>query len=420
MGKQAFRIGCVGDDFTGSGDAASFLRSQGLKTVLFNEIPEKPLEESCDAVVIALKSRTEPVKKAVGDTLRALHWLKDNGAEILYVKYCSTFDSTREGNIGPVLDAALESFELPYTVLCPALPVNGRTVHDGKLYVSGVALHETHMKNHPLTPMWDCRIPELMRQQSKYPCFLVPLSLMAQGPEAVAAQAAQYSREHKHFYLVPDYYEDSHADLIWKSFPGLKLLSGGSGLVGAGVLNRVGRDERDTANVREPGKSLLLAGSCSVATLGQIANYQASGNPSVKIDPMEVLEGKVTAKDLWEQQGGTDGILFYCSDSPENVKKMQLLGRERVAAALENTMASLARLASQDGYTQIIVAGGETSGAVTKALGHEAFWIGESVAPGVPVMMPVGEGKLRLVLKSGNFGQPDFFERAITCTKKGE
>lgn len=419
MRKKMFQIGCVGDDFTGSSDAASFLCSQGLKTILFNEIPEQPLTEDCDAVVIALKSRTAPVEQAVSDTLRALRWLRQNGAEKLYVKYCSTFDSTPAGNIGPVLDAALEEFSIPYTLLCPSLPVNGRTVKDGDLYVNGVPLHQTHMRNHPLTPMWDCHIPALMKEQSKFPCLVLPLSQMEQGKQALQERVSQFAKEHPHFYIVPDYYEDRHGELIWECFSQLPLMSGGSGLLGNPALKELGRNWKEQETARAPGKTILLAGSCSVATLGQIAAYQASGGPSVKVDPVSVLEGTCSAGSLWEQYSGRDNILFYSSDSAENVKNTQRLGRERVAAALEETMASLAQLAAQSGYTQIIVAGGETSGAVTKALGYDAFWIGQSVAPGVPVMAPVTEGALRLVLKSGNFGQPDFFTRAIACTAQG-
>ena len=413
-------MGCVADDFTGASDAASFLRKQGMKTVLFNEVPDGRLEEDCDAAVIALKSRTAPVQEAVDDSMKALRWLRKNGADQLYVKYCSTFDSTKEGNIGPILDAALEEFEIPYTVLCPSLPVNGRTVKDGCLYVNGVPLHETHMKNHPLTPMWDADISVLMREQSKYPCLKVSAGLMKQGREAVEKEVALFAEGKEHFYVIPDYYEDVHGEWIHDCFGSLPLLSGGSGLLGCDVLH-IERESLEQAQEQvQVGRSLLLAGSCSKATLEQIECYRKSGKPSVKIDPWRLLDGDTTPEQIWEQMKGQDGVLFYSSDRAEKVRENQREGKEKVAEILEQTMAALARLAVGDGYTQVIVAGGETSGAVTRGLGYQSYLIGESIAPGVPVMTPMEDRKIRLVLKSGNFGQPDFFERAVRVTTTGE
>lgn len=413
-------IGCVADDFTGASDAASFLRKQGMKTVLFNEIPENSLEEDCDAAVIALKSRTAPVREAVDDSMRALQWLRDNGAGQLYVKYCSTFDSTKEGNIGPILDAALEKFGIQYTVLCPSLPVNGRTVQDGCLYVNGIPLHETHMKNHPLTPMWDADISVLMREQSKYPCMKVSAELMSRGKESVEQAVAAFAEDREHFYVIPDYYEDIHGEWIHDCFGSLPLLSGGSGLLGCDALHVERKGSEKMQEQNQMGGSLLLAGSCSKATLEQIECYQRSGKPSVKIDPWSLLDGDTTPERIWDEMKGQDGVLFYSSDRAEKVRENQREGKEKVAEILEQTMAALARLAVKDGYTQVIVAGGETSGAVTRGLGYQSYLIGESIAPGVPVMTPMEDRKIRLVLKSGNFGQPDFFERAVRVTTTGE
>lgn len=419
MSARMIKIGCVADDFTGASDAASFLRKQGLKTILFNEIPKGSLRESCDAVVIALKSRTAPVKEAVDDSMSALKWMKENGAQQLYVKYCSTFDSTKEGNIGPILDAALEEFQIPYTILCPSLPVNGRTVKDGCLYVNGVPLHETHMKNHPLTPMWDADISVLMREQSKYPCMKLTGEELREGKVFVQKKIEAFAEGKEHFYVIPDYYEDIHGVWIYSCFDNLPLLSGGSGLLGNYEYYTVNVPETSGEELKEVGRTLLLAGSCSKATLEQIEKYKATGNPTVRIDPWDLIAGTTSAKMLWEACKGQDKVLFYSSDRAENVRKAQEEGKEKVAEMLEQTMAALARYAVQDGYTQVIVAGGETSGAVTKGLGYESYIIGESIAPGVPVMVPMSAKEIRLVLKSGNFGQPEFFERAVEVTTTG-
>lgn len=412
MGKKQLLFGCVADDFTGASDAASFLKSQGMTTILCNGVPEKAPDEACDAIVIALKTRTAPVKESVEDSLRAIRWLRSQNAERLYVKYCSTFDSTREGNIGPVLDAVLEELDIPYTVLCPSLPVNGRTVKDGNLYVNGVPLHETSMRNHPLTPMWDSDLSVLMRDQSKYPCIKLSLEDMLKGKEAVEDILASFGAGKEHFYVIPDYYEPDHANVIFSCFDGLTLLSGGSGLLGADCL-RLYSDEEKSLPHRTVGKSLLLAGSCSEATLTQVDNYRNSGKKLVYVEPAQLLSGQQNAQQLWAEHRTEDEILFYSSDKAENVRKVQENGKEKISQLLEHTMSDLAVMAVQNGYTQIIVAGGETSGAVILGLGYHSFLVGESIAPGVPIMIPTEDKKIRLALKSGNFGQDDFFIRAL-------
>ncbi len=412
-------LGVVADDFTGASDAASFLVGAGVPTVLFNGIPkEKPkLKDDTAAIVVALKTRTMPKDEAVTESMEAFAWLKRTGAEKLYLKYCSTFDSTSEGNIGPVADAVLETYQIPFTVVCPSLPVNGRIVREGKLYVNGILLEESHMRNHPLTPMRKSSIPELMEAQSAYPAFGLPVREIGEtrnGPE--------------HFYLVPDYYEDGHADQIAERYWELPFFTGGSGLVGA--LGRYYRKDciaSEQENVytskelmesaKTHGKALLLAGSCSAITLKQIGEYQRKGYKSLRIWPDQLLKGTQTEADIsqWIREQGSDPLV-YSSASPEELKESQSFGREKVAAMLEETISSLARKAVENGYTRIITAGGETSGAVTKALGYQAFYIGPSVAPGVPIMTPLESPELRLVLKSGNFGQEDFFERALDMT----
>lgn len=404
-------LGIVADDFTGASDAASFLAEAGVSTVLFNGIPKQSLDlrEEAEAVVIALKSRTAPVKEAVRESLAAFAWLKQMGAEQLYLKYCSTFDSTPEGNIGPVTDAVMEQYGYEKTVLCPALPVNGRTVKQGILYVNGVPLAESAMRDHPLTPMRQSRIAQLMMPQGKYPCVEI-------GAGEKVSEAA------KKYYLIPDYYEETHGDRIAEQFGDLPFLTGGSGLVGALGRRYVKRQKKDPAAIGRSypgvtGKAVLLAGSCSAVTLKQIDDYEKKGYPLYRIRPAELLSGVQNQDQIWQWilEEGTDGLV-YSSSKPEDLRKSQELGRERVASAIEQLLAGLARQAVEAGYTRVIVAGGETSGAVTKALGYDAFYIGPSVAPGVPVMIPVANPELRLVLKSGNFGQEDFFKRALQMT----
>lgn len=397
-------LGCVADDFTGASDAASFLQKAGLRTILLNGVPDRKISVGqYDAIVIALKTRTEPVCEAVSHTMEAVEWLEKHQASQYYLKYCSTFDSTKEGNIGPILDAVLEYFNEPYTLLCPALPVNGRTVQNGHLYVNGVPLDESPMKNHPLTPMWDSRIKNLMEAQSKYSCL--ELSREQLDEDDIEGILARESGGQKHFYVIPDYETEQDAKKIAEVFGKKKVLTGGSG-----ILQYLGG---------RADKGVVLAGSCSQATLQQIETYIQAGHASYKIYPEKLWSGEVKVDDIlaFVEAHSEDYVLVYSSDTAEQVKESQKLGKEQVAELIEMTISELAKCLADRGYKHIVVAGGETSGAVTKRLGYFLFEIGKSVAPGVPLMVPPEDRTMRLVLKSGNFGQPDFFEQAVNMVK---
>lgn len=439
--------GCIADDFTGASDAASFFVKGGAQTILYNGVPKEALcDGDCQAIVIALKTRTMEASAAREETLQAARWLRQQGAAQLYIKYCSTFDSTPEGNIGPVLDALLEEYQIPYTILCPALPVNGRVVRQGHLYVNGVPLHESPMKNHPLTPMWDSSIAGLMRPQSKYPCMNVTKEQYAMPRERVLADIRAFGEASGHFYVIPDYETEEDARAIADLFGSLPVLSGGSGIL-MELARSVGREPARQGDVmpgcavseyavpgsvvpecavqnyaggsgKTEGPAIMLAGSCSEMTRKQIAYAEEHGVVSMKIQPLELLKGEQTLEILWDfvKEHGGETVLLYSSDAPEQVRQVQETGKMQVAELLEQTIASLAKRAVEAGYTRIIVAGGETSGAVTRALDFDSFIIGESVAPGVPVMIPRKRQSMRLVLKSGNFGQEDFFLKALEFT----
>lgn len=414
--NSKLRVGCVADDFTGASDAASFLVAGGLRTVLVNGIPEwDRLPDNLDAVVIALKSRTQETGAAVADSLAAFDWLHRIGAETLYLKYCSTFDSTPQGNIGPVIDAVLDKYNLPYTVVCPSLLVNKRSVRDGILYVGGVPLAESHMKNHPLTPMWDSNICTLLRPQGEYPCFEVTPGELA-DKALLDARIAELSQQHKRFYLVPDYYEPEHGQQIAAYFGGLTFLTGGSGLCGdlAALFSHNGSAaEYKLAPTAQPLSRVMVAGSCSVATQGQVKNYLAADGAAMEVDPAKLKSGQQSMKALeaFLRQNADKDVLFYSSGSAGSLQGGAPDPTD--ADRLERTLAALAVKAVENGCRRVIAAGGETSGAVTLALGFKAFYIGASAAPGVPIMVPTDRSDLALLLKSGNFGDENFFLTAL-------
>ena len=416
-------LGCVADDFTGAGDAASFLAGQGLKTLLFNGVPQcDALPEDCSAVVIATKTRSIAPCDAADEAERAFRWLRQMGARQFYFKYCSTFDSTPQGNIGPVADRVLSLLDEKFTLLCPSLPVNGRTVEDGVLYVNGVPLDESPMRDHPLNPMWDARIPRLMRPQSQNSCMVLGRTELSLPDEAVLSLLNAFGREREHFYIVPDYCTAQDEERIMHLFGDCRLLTGGSGLLSpmADHLRRMyGLPVCPAPDAGVPGPAVLLAGSCSTATRGQIARYCQQG-PAFPVEASRLISGSETAGTLWETAGSRADAapLFYSAGAVDPVLRLQESPAQKAAAAaaMEQTMAGLARLAYDAGVKRFLVAGGETAGAVAQELGFDAYLISECVAPGVPVMVPLHDKSIRVVYKSGNFGTEDFFSRALHLT----
>lgn len=405
-------VGCIADDFTGGSDAASFLKKGGLSTLLINGDAYGGCTPGGDtqAVVIALKTRSIEPEEAVRQSLAAVSWLLEQGAEKIYFKYCSTFDSTDRGNIGPVTDSLMEYMDLPYTVLCPALPVNGRTVKDGILYVNGIPLGESPMRFHPLNPMTESKIENIMGRQSRYPCVTVDSRLLDLGKEAVKAFISQAAEAAGHATAVPDYENTEDGARLAEYFADLRLLTGGSGLLEF-IAGRESASERPSRQHHEkplPGRRLILAGSCSSMTQKQVAAYLHSGKRALRLRPEELISGRQRPEDIIKtvREAGED-LLVYSTAAPEELCPS---GEGcNVSAMLEKTMGLLAESALEAGVKRLIVAGGETSGAVTRKLGFSRFYIGEDAAPGVPVMTPLEREDIRLVLKSGNFGEEDFF-----------
>lgn len=406
------RLGIIADDFTGASDAASFLANEGVSVLLYSGIPST-IDTDCPVVVIALKTRTLEAFNAVAETMNALNALRSAGAEKIYLKYCSTFDSTTRGNIGPTVDAVMEILDVPFTILDPALPINGRTLREGVLYVNGVPLAESPMKDHPLTPMWASSIEELMALQGRHQVINVPLSILKE-PVATTHLRAEIVRTNQKAYLVPDHWEDEHAEIILEAFGDLPFLTGGSAL--AGAWGRRYRSNLAMPSSATSGKCLLLAGSCSEATRKQIKSWQDAGLPSYQINPQDLVcsfENEINR--ITDLMKALD-CLVYSSDTPGEVARLQNK-YPHVDRYVEKALGMLSARALSLGANRFIVAGGETSGVVAQTLGYSAFRIGESITPGVPVLHPIDDADKRLVLKSGNFGEEDFFIKAWKRTE---
>lgn len=411
-------LGCIGDDFTGSSDLANTLAKEGMAVELYSGVPGSGASVGIEAGVVALKSRTAPIEEAVAESLRALDWLISQGCEQFFFKYCSTFDSTREGNIGPVAQALAERLAATDVVVCPAFPTTGRTVFQGHLFVGDQLLSETGMARHPLTPMTDPDIRRWLSYQTTMKVGHVGQSVVSGGAESVARVL---SSGESSFYVV-DAVSDEDLYTIGLACEGRKLVTGGSG-VAMGLPGNFSQitDRKNASPWRgASGRGIILSGSCSDATRAQVAIYGAQ-NPALKVDPRAVVEGKVTAESVlnWCEQHSQTVPLIYASDTPEAVSAAQAeFGKEVVAEAIENLFAAIAAKAFSDGFTRIVAAGGETSGAVVLGLGSRRLQIGPEIAPGVPAMFDP-ERKIALALKSGNFGDEQFFEKALKILAGG-
>ncbi|WP_018001546.1 3-oxo-tetronate kinase [Paracoccus sp. N5] len=407
-------LGCIGDDFTGSSDLGNTLVKAGMRTVQYCGIPDTPADPAVEAGVVALKTRSVPAAEAVRQSLAALDWLRAQGCRQFLFKYCSTFDSTPQGNIGPVAEALAEALGADAVIFCPAFPAAGRTVWQGHLFVGDRLLSESGMEAHPLTPMTDPDLRRCLAAQARCGVGHLPAATVWQGVPAIRARLAAEAGAGRPL-VIADAIRDADLVALGQAAADMPLITGGSGIALGlpGNFARAGLLAGAAAPWQgQPGRAAALSGSCSRATRGQVARHVASGAPAQEIDPEAVLSGAATPRAAADWALAQDGLpLVYSSADPQAVRAVQdRHGGARVAAALEAFMAETARLLLAGGVTRLITAGGETSGAVVEALAPGALEIGPEIAPGVPAMR-AGAG-LVLALKSGNFGAEDFFAAA--------
>ena len=407
--SNKMKLGCIGDDFTGSSDLANTLAKGGMRTTQYTGVPDGPADASVEAGVVALKSRSIPAEGAVALSLKALDWLKAQGCTQFFFKYCSTFDSTEQGNIGPVADALAEALDAHKVIVCPAFPGTGRSVFQGHLFVNDTLLSESGMQNHPLTPMTDPDLRRCLAAQTRHSVGHVAAGAVFDGVEAVqTALAAQHNAGHR--LIVVDAIRDADLRTIGSAAKDLPLITGGSG-VALGLPANFGSTPGSVDWTGQSGRAVALSGSCSTATRAQVA-YHAAQHPAHEIVAADVIEGRTDAKTVAAWLLEQDGIpLAYSSADPDDVRRVQdTYGRERSSDAIEAFFAAVARALRAGGATQIITAGGETSGAVIEGLGLNTLDIGPEIDPGVPALRAAPD--LVVALKSGNFGTEDFFEKA--------
>lgn len=415
-------LGCIADDFTGASDLANNLVRAGMRVVQTIGVPAEPMGADVDAVVIALKSRTISPSEAIEQSLTAWHWLSAQGARQIYFKYCSTFDSTPEGNIGPVTEALMDAMGCDFTIATPAFPDNGRTVFKGHLFVGDVLLSDSGMKNHPLTPMNDANLVRVLQAQCRRRVGLIDYRTVAAGADAVRTRIETLKSEGVGIAVV-DALSNDDLLRLGAALADMPLVTAGSGVaIGLPPNHGLAPSAKASALPAAEGLQAIVSGSCSQATNQQVAHFIATGRPAFALDPLRIATGEDVegAAAAWAARllmQGAGPVLLYSTATPDSVAATQSrLGGMEAGALVERCIAGIARQLVSLGVRQLIVAGGETSGACVQALGIVQMQIGPQIDPGVPwchAKTASGEG-LHLTLKSGNFGSEDFFTKAFT------
>jgi uncharacterized protein YgbK (DUF1537 family) len=416
-------LGVIADDFTGATDVASMLVRAGMRTVQVIGTPDGPAPQA-DAVVVALKTRTIPAADAVRESLAALRWLQAAGMRQCYFKYCSTFDSTPAGNIGPVTDALMDALGTDFTIACPAFPENGRTIFRGHLFVGDELLSDSGMRRHPLTPMTDANLVRVLQAQTARRVGLLRYDTIAQGVDAARARI-EILRSEGTGIAIADATNNDELRTLAAACADLPLLTAGSGLalgLPAIYAERGWLVPDASAAALDPvqGGSAVLSGSCSLATNAQVQRWREAGRAAYAIDPRALARGEPVAADAiaWASEQARDAVpLVYATADAQQLQAVQAeLGAMQAGALVEACLAQIARGLVDSGVRRLVVAGGETSGAVVQALGVTQLRIGAAICPGVPWTQADHSRagtRLHLALKSGNFGGPDFFIEAL-------
>ena len=420
------KLGCIADDFTGATDLANNLVRSGMRVVQTMGLPSGPLQAQADAVVIALKTRTIEPADAVAQSLAAFRWLRQQGASQIYFKYCSTFDSWYQGevrgNIGPVTEALMAELGTDFTIATPAFPDNGRTVFKGHLFVADALLSDSGMKDHPLTPMRDANLVRVMQAQCQGRVGLIDHRAVGSSSAAVREQIAQLKAQGVRIAIV-DAVSNDDLMRLGPALADLPLVTAGSG-VAIGLPGNWGlqANPRTSDLPAASGRRAVVSGSCSQATLGQVRHVIDQGLPHWAIDPSALaddagMQAAVAQALDFARRNADQTVLIYSSADPEAVRAIQQrMGTQRAGERVEHALAAVARGLLEQGVRQLIVAGGETSGACVQALGITQMQIGPQIDPGVPwchAVAPLSPEGLHITLKSGNFGGVDFFTRSF-------
>jgi uncharacterized protein YgbK (DUF1537 family) len=414
-------LGCIADDFTGATDLASMLARSGVNVSLRIGVPLSTPENTAEIEVIALKTRSISASEAIEESLTALKWLKEAGAKKYFFKYCSTFDSTAEGNIGPVSEALMNELKVDQTIYCPAFPENGRSIYMGNLFVGQKLLSESSMKDHPLTPMNDSNLMRLLSAQVSRRVGLADRIVVNSGVNSLKEKLISL-KENDVPHVIVDAVADTDLDTIASACQDMDFITGGSALAMPlaefyKASGKISANDNSFMNKKLNTGSIILSGSCSEMTIIQVKNFIQRGAAAFQLDPIDLAENGVKKVLDWlSSQDFTKNIIIYATSDPDTVKKVQAeLGVDMAGKIVEQGLSECAIAARELGIKNFIIAGGETSGAITKALNIRQLDIGIEIAPGVPwTFSGKRNNQIALSLKSGNFGSEEFFTEALS------
>ena len=414
-------LGCIADDFTGATDLASMLARSGVNVSLRIGVPLSTPENTAEIEVIALKTRSISASKAIEESLSALKWLNEAGAKKYFFKYCSTFDSTAEGNIGPVSEALMNELKVDQTIYCPAFPENGRSIYMGNLFVGQKLLSESSMKDHPLTPMNDSNLMRLLSAQVSRRVGLADRIVVNSGVNSLKEKLISL-KENDVPHVIVDAVADTDLDTIASACQDMDFITGGSALAMPlaefyKASGKISANDNSFMNKKLNTGSIILSGSCSEMTIIQVKNFIQRGAAAFQLDPIDLAENGIKKVLDWlSSQDFTKNIIIYATSDPDTVKKVQAeLGVDMAGKIVEQGLSECAIAARELGIKNFIIAGGETSGAITKALNIRQLDIGIEIAPGVPwTFSGKRNNQIALSLKSGNFGSEEFFTEALS------
>ncbi|PHM35743.1 3-oxo-tetronate kinase [Xenorhabdus innexi] len=418
---MTIKLGVIADDFTGATDIASLMVQNGWQVALLLSIPDDStfIPHDVDAIIISLKSRSCPVDESIEQSLKACRWLRQKAnCSRLFFKYCSTFDSTIKGNIGPVTDVLMDELQIDLCLICPALPINGRTVVYGYLFVNGQLLNESDMQYHPINPMKDSNLLRLMEQQSRGTAGLVDINCVRQGELSIRDRLCQLRCKGIRYAVVDTLLMDDLL-LVAQAAHDMTLITGGSGLGGAIARYCSGGNSEKTSIKKLPlprnRRMVILSGSCSVMTYRQVLEYKKIAS-TMELDIDKCINNPDYIHLLvdWIIQQPMKGLapMLYTT-RPPGVLKLTHNQYEsfQVSKIIEQLFAQIANELRQKDFNTFIITGGETSGKVVQSLGINQVGIGAIIAHGVPWVYDL-QSDCWLALKSGNFGEVDFFHYA--------
>ena len=422
-------LGCIADDLTGATDLANNLVRAGMRVVQSIGVPHQPSIADVDAVVIALKSRTIPAADAVAQSLDACRWLRGQDARQIYFKVCSTFDSSPQGNIGPVIEALMDELHCDFSVATPAFPDAGRTVFHGHLFVGHLLLSDTGMRNHPLTPMTDANLVRFLQMQLDphrgRKVGLIDLKSVGDSANAIRHRIAQL-RSQGISIAIADAISNNDLLRLGAALSDAPLVTAASGLA-LGLPASWGFAPSLQSSQLPPasGRKAIVAGSCSTATNEQVRHFIATGGDARALNPLNLaahFDAEIAAALAWVDACWVRDpdlpLLVYSTADPAAVNSVQQsLGTQQAGAMIERALSAITRGFVERGAGQLILAGGETAGACIHALEITLLQIGPQIDPGVPWCYAASVANraagLHLALKSGNFGTQDFFTKAF-------